>query len=90
MDNREDQNKVNAQAFYDMMFNRCEPRQAIEKYVGDVYIQPHSNRATPYRAKSGLVRRPTSAIQAKLLNGNNAAQRTFKSIDIAFTFWGLC
>jgi hypothetical protein len=34
--------------------------------------------------------RPTSAIQAKLLNGNNAAQRTFKSIDIAFTFWGLC
>ncbi len=39
MGNREDQNKAHAQAFYDMMFNRCEPRQAIARYVGDVYIQ---------------------------------------------------
>ena len=39
MGNREGQNKANAQAFYDMMFNRSEPRRAIEKYVGDVYIQ---------------------------------------------------
>ena len=36
-------NKANAQAFYDLMFNQCEPRKAIERYVGDVYIQhnPH-------------------------------------------------
>ena len=36
-------NKANAQAFYDLMFNKCLPRQAIEDYVGDVYIQhnPH-------------------------------------------------
>ena len=33
------QNKKNAQAFYDLMFNQCQPREAIEKYVGDVYIQ---------------------------------------------------
>ena len=39
MNDREMQNKANAQAFYDMMFNRCEPRKAIETYVGDVYIQ---------------------------------------------------
>lgn len=26
-------------AFYDMMFNQCLPRQAIEKHVGDEYIQ---------------------------------------------------
>lgn len=32
-------NKANAQAFYDLMFNRCQPRQAIEQYVGDAYIQ---------------------------------------------------
>ena len=38
MNDREMQNKANAQAFYDMMFNRCEPRKAIETYVGDVYI----------------------------------------------------
>lgn len=39
MNDQEMQNKANAQAFYDMMFNRCEPRKAIETYVGDVYIQ---------------------------------------------------
>ena len=37
------QNKSNALAFYDMMFNTCKPRRAIELYVGDTYIQhnPH-------------------------------------------------
>ena len=34
-----EQNKRNAQAFYDLMFNQCRPREAVEKYVGDVYIQ---------------------------------------------------
>lgn len=34
-----DTNKANAQAFYDLMFNRCQPREAIEKYAGAVYIQ---------------------------------------------------
>ncbi len=26
-------------AFYDLMFNQCQPRAAIEKYVGDRYTQ---------------------------------------------------
>ncbi|MEO8568029.1 MAG: nuclear transport factor 2 family protein [Ginsengibacter sp.] len=36
-------NKENAVAFYDLMFNKCEPEKAIEMYVGDIYIQhnPH-------------------------------------------------
>ncbi len=34
-----EQNKSNAKAFYDMIFNQCKPRDAVEKYVGDVYIQ---------------------------------------------------
>ena len=34
-----EQNKANAQAFYDLMFNQCRPAEAIERYVGDVYIQ---------------------------------------------------
>lgn len=40
---KSDQNKRNAQAFYDLMFNQCKPREAIEKYAGDEYIQhnPH-------------------------------------------------
>jgi len=32
-------NKDNAIAFYDLMFNQCRPAEAIERYVGDVYIQ---------------------------------------------------
>lgn len=38
-----EQNKQNAVAFYDMMFNQSEPRKAIETFVGDEYIQhnPH-------------------------------------------------
>ena len=39
MSNQSEQNTQNAKAFYDVMFNQCLPRQAIEQYVGDVYIQ---------------------------------------------------
>ena len=43
MSEQSDQNISNAQAFYDLMFNKCKPREAIEKYAGAVYIQhnPH-------------------------------------------------
>lgn len=36
-------NKQNAMAFYDLMFNKCKPKEAIDLYVGDKYIQhnPH-------------------------------------------------
>ncbi len=38
-----ERNKRTVTAFYDPMFNQCRPREAIERYVGDVYIQhnPH-------------------------------------------------
>ena len=38
-----DANKANAMAFYDMMFNQCQPRRAVEQFVGAEYIQhnPH-------------------------------------------------
>jgi predicted SnoaL-like aldol condensation-catalyzing enzyme len=32
-------NKTAAMAFYDLMFNECRPREAIERYAGDEYIQ---------------------------------------------------
>ena len=43
MSERSDKNKQNAQAFYDLMFNQCRSREAIEMYAGDEYIQhnPH-------------------------------------------------
>jgi len=39
----QEENKKNAIEFYDLMFNQCKPEEAIERYVGDVYIQhnPH-------------------------------------------------
>ena len=39
MSNQLDRNKDNAQAFYDLMFNQSKPREAIEQYAGDQYIQ---------------------------------------------------
>lgn len=43
MSNQLAENKSNAQEFYDLMFNQCRPREAIERYAGDDYIQhnPH-------------------------------------------------
>ena len=34
-----EQNKKTAMDFYDWMFNQGKPAEAIEKFVGDVYIQ---------------------------------------------------
>lgn len=38
-----EQNRTNAVAFYDLMFNQCKPREAIERYAGATYTQhnPH-------------------------------------------------
>lgn len=33
------QNKQNAVAFYNLMFNQCKLEEAVEKYVGHMYIQ---------------------------------------------------
>jgi predicted SnoaL-like aldol condensation-catalyzing enzyme len=32
-------NKKTVTAFYDLMFNQCRPREAIEKYTGKTYVQ---------------------------------------------------
>ncbi len=39
MNDQVEQNKQNVQAFYDLMFNQCQPAEAIARYVGDQYIQ---------------------------------------------------
>lgn len=38
-----ERNKSNVKAFYDLMFNRCHPREPIEGYAGAEYVQhnPH-------------------------------------------------
>ena len=39
MSTRIERNKETAQAFYDLTFNQCRPAEAIERYVGDTYVQ---------------------------------------------------
>ena len=34
-----DRNRANVVAFYELMFNQCQPAAAVEKYTGEVYIQ---------------------------------------------------
>ena len=34
-----ERNKRNAMDFYDLMFNQCQPREAMERYAGDRYVQ---------------------------------------------------
>jgi predicted SnoaL-like aldol condensation-catalyzing enzyme len=40
-----ERNKRNAMAFYDLMFNACQPADAIAQYVGDTYIQHNAEVA---------------------------------------------
>jgi predicted SnoaL-like aldol condensation-catalyzing enzyme len=43
MSERLERNKQTAMAFYELMFNACEPAAAIARYAGDTYTQhnPH-------------------------------------------------
>jgi predicted SnoaL-like aldol condensation-catalyzing enzyme len=39
MNEQLERNKQTVTAFYDLMFNQCQPGAAMERYAGDVYIQ---------------------------------------------------
>jgi predicted SnoaL-like aldol condensation-catalyzing enzyme len=43
MDPKLERNRQTVTAFYDLMFNHCQPAEAIRRYAGEVYIQhnPH-------------------------------------------------
>ncbi len=47
-----ERNKKNVVAFYDLMFNDCRPREAVERYVGVEYIQHNPHVAT---GKQGFI-----------------------------------
>ncbi len=37
--NDETQRKRDAETFYDLMFNQCDPRGAVDRFVGETYTQ---------------------------------------------------
>lgn len=39
MTDKLERNKQAVVAFYDLMFNQCRPYEAVDRYVGDTYIQ---------------------------------------------------
>lgn len=43
MNDRLEQNKRTAKAFYDLVFNQCQPRESMERYVGAMYTQHSSH-----------------------------------------------
>ena len=43
MTDRLEQNKQNARALYELMFNENRPREAAERYVGDTYVQHNTH-----------------------------------------------
>ncbi len=47
-----ERNKANAVAFYDLMFNQCRPKDAVERFVGPEYVQHNPHVVT---GKDGFV-----------------------------------
>jgi predicted SnoaL-like aldol condensation-catalyzing enzyme len=47
-----ERNKATVIAFYELMFNACRPREAVERYVGEDYIQHNPHVAT---GKQGFI-----------------------------------
>jgi len=39
MNEQLERNKQTVMQFYDLMFNQCQPTEAIERYTGEMYIQ---------------------------------------------------
>lgn len=50
--NHLERNKTTVTAFYDLMFNHCDPRRAVELYVGADYVQHNPHVAT---GKAGFI-----------------------------------
>ncbi|MDH3726904.1 MAG: nuclear transport factor 2 family protein [Myxococcales bacterium] len=64
-DSRADRNRETAVAFYDLMFNQSRPAEAIDKYVGDEYIQHNPEVADGKQASIEYFERMASEYPGK-------------------------
>lgn len=65
MTNTLEQQKQRAIDFYDLMFNQCRPREAIERFVGDTYIQHNTEVADGKEAFIDYFERMAAAYPGK-------------------------
>ena len=68
-------NKQDVMAFYDLMFNQCRPREAIERYAGEQYIQPIQVLLTARKGSSPISRKPLAITPASVWNSNEWSPR---------------
>ena len=76
-----ERNKANAIAFYELMFNDCKPREAIEQYVGADYIQHNPQAADGPQAFIDFV----SGFKAAFPALNVDIKRTIAQCDLVVT-----
>ena len=67
-----ERNKKNAMAFYDLMFNQNRPADAIEEYVGDVYVQHNPGVGDGKQAFIDYFTRMASECQGKRVHFRRA------------------
>jgi hypothetical protein len=76
-------NKINAQAFYDLMFNKCQPRAAIERHAGAVYIQHNPHVADGKAAFIDYFERMAREYPGKTVTSSGRLRRAITSFCIA-------